>query len=275
MAVVAMQKLSICALTSRRGDVLTTLQSMGVMQIVQGFDARGMACPDTHDTAVQFDRYATQLDNAVKVLSLHAPDDSRGLTLFATKRSVTRRQFDQCRSEANEVLDAGRDIVDLEREIRGAQDAIGRDEAARASLRPWMSLDVAFDYEGTRETGFVVGTFQGELSEEDLATELGDGMETPTPVEPRVLAREGGLTYACVLFLRSDSERMEENLRKLGFARPSSSLDGTPRELMDGYRADIERQRRRIDDAERKIDAYALLRAVSYTHLTLPTTSRV
>ena len=261
MAVVKMQKLGICAMTSRRGDILGTLQSMGVMQMEQGFDAHGMACPDTHDTAVQFNRYAAQLDSAVKVLSLYAPEGRRGLSLFEGKQSVTRTEFDRSKAEADELLDAGRDIVDREHDIREAQNAIGRDEVAQAALRPWMDLDVPFDYTGTRDMAFVAGTFQGDATAEEIAQELADGLGDNPPVEVRVLTCEAGLTYACVLYLRDVSEKVEENLRRLGFARPSSSLDGTPAELMAGHASDIERQHDRIDEAERKIVSYAPLRA--------------
>ncbi|ERL07207.1 V-type ATP synthase subunit I [Olsenella profusa] len=261
MAVVKMQKLGICAMTNRRGDILGILQSMGVMQVEQGFDAQDMAFPDTHDTAVQFNRYAAQLDGAVKVLSLYAPEGHRGLSLFEGKQRVTRKEFDRSKAEADELLDAGRDIVDLEHDIREAQNTIGRDEVAQAALRPWMGLDVPFDYTGTRDMAFVAGTFQGDATAEELVQELTDGLGDNPPVEVRVLTREAGLTYACVLYLRSVSEKVKENLRRLGFARPSSSLDGTPAKLMAGYETDIERQHDRIDEAERTIGSYAPLRS--------------
>lgn len=260
MAIVKMQKLSVCAMKSRRPEILKTLQSMGVMQIEQNFDAQGMECPDTHETAVQYERYATLLDKAVKVLAQHVPDDSRGLSLFASKMSVSRKDFDQSATRARETLDKARDITDLDRDIREAQDAIGRDTVAQASLRPWMDLDVPFDYRGTKETGFAAGTFQGDFTPEELTQALSDNLENSDALEVKVINRDAGLTYACVVYLLREREAVSANLRKLGFARPASSLDGTPQELWDGYDKDIQAQRAKIEQAEKSLDDFGHMR---------------
>lgn len=247
---------------SHRGEILSTLQSMGVMQIEEGFDAEGLTCPDTHDTALQYQRYASTLDEAITVLSHHTPDDARGLSLFDSRRQVSRRQFDVGPKARKAALGVARKIVDIERGITEDREAIGRIEDTRASLGPWAALDVPLDFRGTREAGFAVGSLQGELDAADLVQELSAGIDVPdgsadAPLEATVLGYEDGQTFLAILYHRSIGETLWQNLRRLGFARPPASLKGLPRERLAQCNRDVDARNRHITESYRKIESFS------------------
>jgi len=74
MAVVAMEKISVCALKTNRKAILETLQGLGVMQVVTDeLDDPELLKMDTAEAKARFDKNADLADQAVAILDKYVP----------------------------------------------------------------------------------------------------------------------------------------------------------------------------------------------------------
>ena len=69
MAIVEMQKVSICAPRRNRKVLLKSLQSLGVMEVHESdIEADGLERMDTQSARIRFDKSADTLEDALKKL---------------------------------------------------------------------------------------------------------------------------------------------------------------------------------------------------------------
>ena len=89
MAIIEMQKLSICAAKKNRKHILETLQTMGCMEMstvpTEEFEDGEFNIMDTNAQRAQFEKNAQMFDQVLKVLDEYAPEKKAGLSLFAGK----------------------------------------------------------------------------------------------------------------------------------------------------------------------------------------------
>jgi V/A-type H+-transporting ATPase subunit I len=86
VAIVKMQKLSVCANKKNRKAILEQLQSLGCMEITtEGIDDPQLQKMDTDKQRQQFLRNADAFDEAIRLLDRYAKAPSKGGGLFAEK----------------------------------------------------------------------------------------------------------------------------------------------------------------------------------------------
>ena len=89
MAVVEMQKISICAHRSNRKAILEALQSLGVMQVMtDNLDDPELMKLDTADTRARFEKNADLADQALAILDSYVPEKKGVLAGFAGKELI-------------------------------------------------------------------------------------------------------------------------------------------------------------------------------------------
>ena len=81
MAVLQMQKVSICALKKDRKAILEKIQAMGVMEISKMLeDETGLEKMDTQDARARFERNAASADGALEILQENVPEKTSMLS---------------------------------------------------------------------------------------------------------------------------------------------------------------------------------------------------
>ena len=95
MAVLQMQRISICALKRDRKAILENLQSMGVMEMnqVAGEDD-GFEKMDTQNARVGFEKKAQLSENALAILEAYAPQKKSLLSSLEGKALIGHKKFD-------------------------------------------------------------------------------------------------------------------------------------------------------------------------------------
>lgn len=257
MAIVDMQKISICASKKRRKEILELLQSMGVMEMRE----EDISDPDLEhmDTASQraaFVKAADTLDGALNLLQKYAPEKKKGMSLFAERRVISSKTYAKGAASAGTALLAAKEITNFEKQIQEDNGNIRKDETAIASLTPWLSLDIPLDTASTEQTSVFIGTFPRTQEAADLYASVTADLKDPAPVDINVLAAADDLTYAVIICHNAVREAVESNLRQAGFARPSISSHGVPAQEKEGYEADIKHLEADITEAEQKIAAH-------------------
>lgn len=260
MAVVDMQKVSICAPKRNRKDVLEALQGMGIMEIhEEDIPADGLEQLDTQAQRVRFEKCSDTFDEALRVISLYAPREKNGISAFSGKEQVSRARFRDIEANSKAHLDAAQDVVRLQKDIDEARGTILRDQTAQAALAPWEKLDVPLGYRGTEFSGFVAGTLPGTLETSEVYAQVTQGMKDPVPVDVTVLDHAGNLTYVAIVYHRTVEATLESNLRDDGFARPQTGVGSksTPAELIKKYDDECAQMRSKIDACTKEIVTFA------------------
>jgi V/A-type H+-transporting ATPase subunit I len=202
MAIVEMQKLSICADKKRRKALLETLQSLGVMQIENdSIDDPQLQKMDTESAIATFGKNADTLDQAISLLTSYAPSTKSG-GLFQEKMLVSREQFENTVESQKNYMRFANQILQDQKEMDEARGTIEKDRNRILALQPWMKMDVPLNTPGTQTTEMLVGTVPGETDAAGLYAAASKGMEDPAPVDVTVLDCDAGLTYLAVLCLR-------------------------------------------------------------------------
>lgn len=253
MAVLQMQRISICALKKDRKAVLEKLQSMGIMEVNHMIEDE----PDFHkmDTASfkgNFEKAAAAADQALVLLEQYAPAEKSIFSALEGKALVEREKYQLLLKEKDELLQSAKTIQALDKEKAELKASILKIENSMESLRPWLSLDVPVNYKGTEHTVFLTGTLPGFLTLDDVYAMLAQ-QEPHLEVDMHIVSTDQDTTYLAVLCLKETAEATEEALRVIGFSRPSQILDKVPSEAKAEMEGEISSIKSRIVAIEQEV----------------------
>ncbi len=249
MAIVEMQKLGICARKTNRKQILETLQNLGVMEIAaQDVPEDGLKKMDTAAQSLQFQKECDNLENAITILEQVAPEKKSLLSSLEGKKPVTRADFDATVETQDRLREDARRIVQKEKELAENRAAIARNENQKIALTPWSTLDVPVGFIGTEKTAAFIGTVPGAFDTASFTQELAEALEE-TPFDATVLSTQGDLSCVSILCLKKDAEKMQDVLRVKGFAKPSFTMEVTPREAM----ADLDEESAALEERNREL----------------------
>ncbi len=261
MAVVAMEKISVCALKTNRKAILETLQSLGVMQVVTDeLDDPELLKMDTAEAKARFDKNADLADQAVAILDKYAPEQKGLLDSFAGKEVVESSQFERIIENQTSLMKTATKIQRREKDISECKGTILRDENQIESLVPWMSLDVPMSFDGTKKTDAFIGSVSGVLDEAMLYAVLKEKAPDVESLSANVISSGNDSTNIFVMCMKEDRETVEAALRAIGYARPAQAVLGVPSKVMEECKADIRREEEEIKKLEEKIRAKAGMR---------------
>ena len=258
MAVVDMQKISICAHRSNRKAILETLQSMGIMQVViDDLDDPELMKMDTADARARFEKNADLADQAIAVLDTYVPEKAGLLSGFSGKKLIDKEAYSHIIDTQTDIMAEAREVLRNEKAISECNGNILRDENQIEALVPWMKLDVPMSFTGTKKTAAFIGTVSGVCDEAVLYAQIREKAPEADALSVNVLSTENDSTNVFVLCLKEESEEVEAALRAAGFARPSQAVSGVPAREAEKCAADIEKQKAEIAGLEEEIRAKA------------------
>lgn len=258
MAIVQMQKLSLCARKQNRKAILERLQNLGVMQIDNSFlPEEGLSNMDTRSAIASFEKNADMLDSTLSVLKAHANiKTSNGM--FSGPDQISESRFNDIVDHQQRIMREAGAVLDNSKAIEDCKGTIVKDQNRIISLSPWMELDIPMDFKGTRSSQVFMGSAQGSFTEQELFEDITKGMEDPA-VESHIISSVNGTTNVAVVCLKKDAAVVEANLRAAGFVRPAGDEKGVPRQTIQELRADVEKQDKAIKTLSEKIASSAYM----------------
>ena len=106
MAVMQMQRVSICALKRDRKAILEKLQTMGVMEMTQVLDDEsGFEKMDTQGARNTFEKKANLADLALDILQEYAPEKKSLLSSLEGKKLIEKEAYNQVAVRKEEMMD--------------------------------------------------------------------------------------------------------------------------------------------------------------------------
>lgn len=261
MAVLKMQKISICALKKDRKAILEQLQHLGVLEVDREKEEDAFFQKmDTTGQRMKFEKAATAADQALGILDAYAPEKKSLLSSLEGKELIDRELEEKVQISGPELIKTAREIYDLDREYAELRAGIAKIENQIESLMPWMALDVPLQEGKTKRTALILGTMPGELTLENIYSILLE--KTPevmekTGVDVHLVSAESNMICIAVICLKEQLQTVEEALRSAGFARPSQNWSKTPKEQKEVLEAEIAASRERMTQCEAELKSLA------------------
>lgn len=240
MAVLQMQRISICALKKNRKAILEKLQAMGVMEINHILeDDEDFHRMDTANARISFDKAASSADKALDILQEYAPKKQSMFSALEGKDLVEQEVYEQIIRDKERLLKTASKIQALDREQAEEKAEILKMENTIEGLNPWLNLDAPMNYGGTAHTVMLPGTMPGGTTMEQVYDLVAEQAPEVDGVEVHEISVEQDSTYLAVFCLRKDAEKVEEALRSGGFAKPAQICGDVPAQAVEAMKEEI------------------------------------
>lgn len=261
MAVLQMQRISICALKKDRKAILEKIQSMGIMEMSQvAEDEDGFEKMDTISARQSFEKKASLSESALDILDAYAPEKKSMFASLEGKKLVESDQFAKITAKKEEILEKAERIVACNKEIAEHKAESAKLENQIEALVPWLSLDVPMNCKGTGKTAMLLGTMPGETTLESVYEQIQTGEAQADAVDVEIINSDQDATYLAVLCLKADAGAVEEALRAAGFAKPSQTVHAVPAKETAELKTKIEQLNKKIEEIEEEIKGCAKFR---------------
>lgn len=259
MSIVKMKRLRLFCMAAHREELLRQLQHLGCVQVREPTDC--LEDPDwsafirVDDTALADTRArADALCAALELLNRYAP--SKG-GLFSPRPEITEGQLfdDQARREA---LDAAERIIGHEARINAIYAEQSKLAAQKASLAPWLELEVDLNTPSTREVSVTFGAFPGSADRQAVERALATATEL---AQLTWAGHDREFQYVLLLCHRKAEEEALDLLKGFGFT-PSSlrGWEGTARANTDRIEARLAELGRELEACRAAISGEAVHR---------------
>lgn len=257
MAVLQMQRFSICALKKDRKAILEKLQALGVMEIDNSvIEDESLQKMDTMESRQVFEKQAVMAEHALDVLQKYVPEKTSMLSSLEGKKLVNQWEYEKIIQNRDVMSKRARELVNLNKEISENNANVVKLENQIESLAPWMSLEVPMTYGGTRSCAFLAGTMSRVMTMEEIRTAVAEHAPDLDAYDVTILSADKDLTYLAVVCLRKDAEKLEDALRASGFARPSQMVSKVPSELKKNLEEQIQKLNSKTKQIESRIAEY-------------------
>lgn len=254
MAVLQMQRISICALKKDRKAILEKIQSMGIMEMNQvAEDEDGFEKMDTLSARQRFEKNASLSEAALDVLEAYAPEKKSMFASLEGKKLVDPEQFTEITARKEEILKKADRLVACNKEIAEHRAEIVKLENQIEALVPWLALDVPMNCNGTGKTEMILGTMPGETTLDAVYEQIANSCPETDAVDVEIVNSDKDATYLTVLCMKADAGAVEDALRAAGFAKPSQMVDAVPARKTQELKEEIEKLEGQIGQIEEEI----------------------
>lgn len=241
MAVMQMQRFSICALKTNRKAILETLQILGITEIDNSvIEDSGMEKMNTTESRQIFEKHAVLAEQALSVLQKYVPEKTSMFSSLEGKALMDKKEFDHIRDARKELLTTASALMDHSKRIAENNANVAKLENQIETLVPWMNLDVPMNYKGTSTVTMILGTMPKPMTVEEIRTEIGTYDPQLEAYDVEVISADKDMTYLTAVCLKKDAEKLEEALRASGFASPSQVSRKIPSQWKKELEAEIQ-----------------------------------
>ena len=200
MAVLRMQRISICALKRDRKAILEKLQSLGVLEVssVIGED-EDFRRTDTAQQKAEFEKAAVSADQALEILEKYSPENKSMFAALEGKKLIEPKTEEEVRTRRKELLETASEIADLDREHAELLASITKIQNSVESLTPWLSLDVPLKASQTERAVFFPGTMPGGTTVESAYEVLAQRAPDTESADIHIISAEQSTVYLAVI----------------------------------------------------------------------------
>lgn len=257
MAVLRMQKVSICALKKDRKAILELLQAAGVVEIIPtAAEDSVFKKSETILSRQVFERNATTADQAMDVLDEYVPEKKSMLSSLEGKALLEQERLRDMEKNPQAALDDAKQILALSRQIAEDKASVAKLEAQIESLAPWMNLDIPMKFSGTQKTSVLLGAMGGGVTMEHIYEAVALKAPEIEGLDIHIVGSDADQTCIVAVCLKTDESKLEEALRTEGFAKPSQMIDGIPSQYVEELKAQVLKLNAKQESTVQSLTAY-------------------
>ena len=257
MAVLKMQKISIYALKNDRKTILELLQRRGAIEI-SDLDLKNpvFSHMDTRQNQGIFEKNLQTVQQAISILESYSEEKKSIFSTFEGRKPITLKEYQEGVEICPSALKAASQITALKKEIVENQAELIRLESQLDGLSPWLNLDIPMQCKGTKSTVIKIGTLPELWSLEDILAELAKYAPEVSGVSVEIISATEDQTCIFVVCEKSVGPMIEDALRSLGFAYPSTLTAIPPKEQAEALRRKEKELQEQIGTAEKEIRSF-------------------
>lgn len=254
MAVLAMNRITVCGLKEDRKAVLEALQRLGCIEIQDFVGEDKIFKKDRMPiSASEFDRNIHDAENALSTLMEYTGEKAPGmLSSFHGRNVIEKEKFDNFKDEFDEVSGIIATILKLAKENSERRAEIVKSNQQIEMLVPWESLDVRMDISGTEKTCIFIGALPGEWTQDAIYEKLAEVL----PVDVDIISTSKEQTCIIVVGEKPAKDAVTAALRAIGFVYPSVSCALPPLEEKERLQGEIKRLEAEIEQCSEEIRSY-------------------
>ena len=231
MAILKMKRLRLMLVRSQKEELLRELTRLGCVQVteieeeLQAQESQGLVHRESSEiTALKTKQ--TTLERAVQLLNSYAPENK---PLLSAKPEQSSDSFLSTQG-IESALELASAIGEREDRIRRISAEESRQRSVIESLRPWESLDLPLETEGTERSALVLGSFSARIPLDQVEQALGEAAEE---AELFPVSQDKSQRYVLLLASKEQLPAAQECLRGFGFSAASlGGCTGTARECI-------------------------------------------
>lgn len=250
MAVLQMQRISICALRKDRKKILECLQRQGVVEIEDRIAEDDVFKKiETTSFEIQFERSAGETKTALEILDEYAPEKKSMLSGLEGRKPVLCGEYDIFYKKYDEVARIVKTLLTLGKGIAESKAEALKLELQIEALTPWKTLDIPLNFVGTKSTSAFIGTLPNEWNLEMIYEELSEF----TPINVNVISVSREQTCVFIICQKANENQLSEKLKTMGFAYPAVSADVAPLEQIKIFEEQIAKYKTDVEDFAKEI----------------------
>lgn len=260
MAILQMQRISICAMKKDRKSILEQLQTLGVVEVdtsKSNTDDEYLQKMDTSPSRQSFEKNAALLDRALEVLQEFVPEKKTMFSALEGKALIEKPKYQEVLNQKNKVLSTANDILAIQRVHAENAAAIAKTEAQIESLEPWIALDVPMNFKGTKKVSVIIGAVSSVMTLDQLYEETAKYNPDLDTMELQIISVDKDQTCIAASCLVKDAGALEEALRSFGFARPSQTFSITPAQQKENLENQITAYQKENQEKEVQMEEFA------------------
>lgn len=163
-----------------RKEILELLQQQGCLEVSEnmGADIIKHESNDVFDkmnTATQisiYERNSALAENALEILQQYCPEKTSVFSSLEGERIISKAEYLQTVENQQEIVSVINEIIQYKKQIIDYEAKIARFRDEIKALEPWENLDVPMNYDGTKYTGFMIGTIPGTYDQEKILQKI-------------------------------------------------------------------------------------------------------
>ena len=241
MAVLPMQRISICAMKKNRKAILEELQSLGVLEIDAAELDPELKTMDTMNARMIFEKNASLCDQAIEILDEFSKEKESMLASLAGKPLIGRKQEEEAIRDQEEILKSAREILGYRKKLTENSAAVVKIEQQEAALAPWLNLDIPMNSQGTAKAAVLVGSIDGNVTLDQVYSQLAVDAPQLEAFDIQEISNDAGKLSLVVVCLKTQAQEMEEALRMQGFARPAQLVSEVPAQELENLKNEVVR----------------------------------
>lgn len=254
MAVLQMQRISICALKKDRKRILEVLQRRGVIEIDDMVPEDSVfSQADVSSSELLFQKSEQEAKSALEIIDTYKSEDKSLFSAFEGRKVISEEEYDDFSEKYNEVARIINKLLTLGKQIAESKAEVLRLRLQIEALAPWNSLDIPLCFDGTKSTAAFIGILPNAWSVESVYEQLEELM----PVNIEIISKSREQTCVFIICKRSDSGPVLDKLKANGFAFPAVSCDAPPMEQKEIYNEKIKELELSINNLIDEITNYA------------------